>query len=402
MNRLLDEGAGEARRLKLNLLRSHELETSRLRSELIALLPSERNTEAGASKDAIRIRHHVQRAALLTRMQRFLGENEELALAQFASGTEVDPSAIAPAVSLVTTDADGRLFSYATLHWSVPVSGGYGRRSRFLVRDRQNGKLIGVFALSDPVYNLRSRDQEIGWDDKRKRIALYRVMDASVIGALPPYRELLGGKLVALAAISRETLDLIAGKYNGSQTNIKQRVLSDTKPLVVTTTSALGRSSLYNRLRRPDRVFYRSIGWTEGYGHFEVPETLFQRLLLLLEESGYAKARSNAYGMGPSWRMRTIRAGLEYLRINPNLALKHGIKREVFLAPTARNWRGVLAGAESSPDWFDDELAALSAFYRERWAVPRAKTRDEYRAFRPESMRLRNNPHVQQTLVAAE
>ena len=39
------------------------------------------------------------------------------------------------------------VFRYASLHWSVPVSQGYGRRTRFLVIDEQNEKLIGIFAL---------------------------------------------------------------------------------------------------------------------------------------------------------------------------------------------------------------------------------------------------------------
>ena len=114
------------------------------------------------------------------------------------------------------------------------------------------------------------------------------------------------------------------------------------------------------------------------------------------------KARSNAFGMGPSWRMRTIRAGLEYLRIDPDLALKHGIKREVFAAPTAKNWREVLIGTSAEPEWFDDDLASLSSFYRTRWAVPRARERKEFQTFRPHSLRLRSNVHEQMQLVTRQ
>src|SRR5207253_2103081 len=227
---------------------------------------------------------------------------------------------------------------------------------------------------------------------------LYRVLDASVIGAVRPYSDLVGGKLVALAAISKQTLDLIENKYRGKETKIKHRVLDDTKPLLVTTTSALGRSSIYNRLRANDRQFFVALGWTEGYGHFEIPEPLFRRLVLLLEESGYEKARAHGYGKGPSWRMRTIRAALEYLRVDPNLALKHGIKREVFAAPTAKNWREVLLGEQQAPAWFDDDLAELGAFYRDRWAIGRAHRQRDFRDFRPESLRLRVSSHEQMTL----
>ena len=53
---------------------------------------------------------------------------------------------------------EGDLFRAATLLWSVPVSRGYGRRMRYLVMDESNNKLIGLFALGDPVFNLKSRD----------------------------------------------------------------------------------------------------------------------------------------------------------------------------------------------------------------------------------------------------
>ena len=123
--------------------------------------------------------------------------------------------------------------------------------------------------------------------------------------------------------------------------------------------------------------------------------------MLLLEESGYEKARAHGYGKGPSWRMRTIRAALEYLRVEPNLALRHGIKREVFAAPTAKNWREVLLGEQEVPNWFDDDLASLGSFYRRRWGAPRAQRRTEFRDFRPESIRLRDSAREQLTFVRA-
>src|SRR5258706_95338 len=43
-----------------------------------------------------------------------------------------------------------RLFRYACLHWSIPISDGYGRRLRFLIFDEGNNRLMGLFALGDP------------------------------------------------------------------------------------------------------------------------------------------------------------------------------------------------------------------------------------------------------------
>ena len=65
---------------------------------------------------------------------------------------------------------------------------------RFLVRDRSNDKLIGIFALGDPVFNLKARDEWIGWDVNDRRDRLVHVMDAFVVGAVPPYAQLAQGR----------------------------------------------------------------------------------------------------------------------------------------------------------------------------------------------------------------
>ncbi|HKI85952.1 MAG TPA: Druantia anti-phage system protein DruA, partial [Thermoanaerobaculia bacterium] len=148
------------------------------------------------TKQAIRDLHARQRKALLERSRPFIDRWEDKIIGEFANGHEVNPRKIRPVVERVDGDGfDAALFRFATLHWSIPVSVGYGRRTRFLVRDRSNEKLIGVFALGDPVYNLRSRDAEIEWGVEQRNARLYNVLDAFVLGALPPYRELLGGKL---------------------------------------------------------------------------------------------------------------------------------------------------------------------------------------------------------------
>ena len=127
-----------------------------------------------------------------------------------ASGTDVDPDKIRPVLIEVQPDSkEELLFRYATLHWSIPVSSGYGRRLRFIVVDEYNEKLIGVLGLGDPIFNLGKRDSWIGWskDDRRER--LHQIMDAFVLGAVPPYSYLLCGKLVAMLAAS----DQVRGRF---------------------------------------------------------------------------------------------------------------------------------------------------------------------------------------------
>src|SRR5262245_43390756 len=107
-------------------------------------------------KRSIRKRHQkaVEKKVLLA--QNSLQGVEDELLAYIASGHEVDPSGIKPRLQQVKPDTiESKLFRYACLHWSIPVSEGYGRRLRFLIFDDANGKLIGLFGLADPVYAIK-------------------------------------------------------------------------------------------------------------------------------------------------------------------------------------------------------------------------------------------------------
>jgi len=337
------------------------------------------------TKQAIRDLHARQREALLERSRPFIDRWEDKIIGEFADGHEVNPRKIRPVVERVDGDGfDAALFRFATLHWSIPVSVGYGRRTRFLVRDRSNEKLIGVFALGDPVYNLRSRDAEIEWGIEQRNARLYNVLDAFVLGALPPYRELVGGKLVAMAATCTDTADLIEEKYLGTRTVISKKK-KDPRPVLITTTSALGRSSLLNRLKYRDRLLYSPIGYTKGFGHFQFSDKLFAELCEFLSEDGGIP--SYEYGHGPNWRLRTLRLGLRKIGIEDEL-LQHGIRRQVYLAPLATNWKRYLRGDTDSPQWYRLRLNEMAAFYRRRWAIPRSERDAGFMAFDHDRMRL--------------
>ena len=337
-----------------------------------------------SAKQAVRELHYRQRVSLLNRNAEFLEAWEKPLISHFASGAEVRVDSITPEVELVSTTEQAALFRYATLFWSVPVSQGFGRRTRFLVRDRENGKLIGLFALGDPVYNLTARDQVIGWDVAQRNERLYNVLDAFILGAVPPYRALLGGKLVAMAAVSEQAQSFIERKYRGTITKI-QKVTKRPRPVLITTSSALGRSSLYNRLRYRDRLLYVPVGYSKGWGHFHFSVDLFAEMCDLLHSDGGVP--SHRFGSGPNWRMRTLKAALGKLELDPDL-LHHGVGREIFLAPLAKNWQAFLKGETDRCQWYRFDLDDLAKFFRERWAVGRAIRDSSYLDFEPKHMRL--------------
>lgn len=330
------------------------------------------------SKDAIRAYHAVQRADFRIRHCKFVTQYGERLLHHFADGGEVAVDKVDPVLCPITKDGeDNALFRLSTLLWSIPVSPGYGRRMRFLVRDRSNGKLMGIFALADPVFNLHARDMWIGWttDDRRQR--LVNVMDAHVVGAVPPYSLLLGGKVVASLMTSQEVCDLFAAKYGGSQGIISGKY-KHAQLALVTVTSALGRSSLYNRLKLPGMMEFYRVGMTEGWGHFQVPDKLFLEMRRLLELEKHPYASNYHFGQGPNWRIRVIRLVLEKIGLDPNL-LRHGIAREIYASPLTPHWREFLCGRDSLGPVCRPSTTEISQLAVARWMIPRANRTPDYR-----------------------
>jgi hypothetical protein len=378
---------GEVRRMVIAELMAAGFE---LRGGLLA-------PPVGDDKDVVRALHATQRRQALHKASDFIAKWEDQLLPSFADGPEVQPDRIDPVVTPVVTEEEGALFRFAALHWAVPVSQGYGRRTRFLIRDRSNDRLIGIFALGDPVFNLRVRDELIGWGQQQRQNRLYNVFDAFVLGAVDPYRQLIGGKLAALCAVSNETRRFLEDKYEGTTTVISGEKKTPV-PVLITTTSALGRSSIYNRIRMGDRKVFRAIGFTEGFGHFQFSDDLFAELVELVSIEG--NLRGNSYGDGPNWKMRTIRRALEKLGLSGDL-LKHGIRREVFIAPLSLGWRAFLRGETAVIKPISYPLEDIASHFRTRWAIPRAERRPEYRDWSRESMRLSTQLPRRKTRLAA-
>ncbi len=314
------------------------------------------------------------------RSRQGLERHESRLLSHMANGADVVPAAIRPGLDLVQPRTDDeRLFRYVRLHWSIPVSAGYGRRLRFLVRDRANGKLIGIIGLGDPVFGLRPRDEWIGWDHEAKRKRLRNVMDLFVLGAVPPYNKLLCGKLVAALASSREVIEHFRRKYEGRPSYIRQQVF-DGRLALLTTTSALGRSSVYNRLRCDGGTAFRSVGFTRGSGDFQFCNGLYRDLRRFALVECDATAKQEAWGCGFRNRRELVRKALPLLGLSTRL-MYHGIKREVFVVPLAVNSTAYLRGDDPCLTYYDKSVDDIFAWFKNRWLLPRARRDVSYRFF---------------------
>ena len=200
-------------------------------------------------------------------------------------------------------------------------------------------------------------------------------MNAQRVGALPPYNMLIGGKMAALAMVSNEVRKAYRKKYNGRITLLNKRIL---KPdiLFITTTSAFGKSSMYDRLTYGDKKVAIRIGHTKGMGTFQFSDCITRGLYGVLQRRNINT--STTYGNGPSKKIKLLRDALNYLDLRG--FYNHGIKREVYLFRLAKNLERVIHNGVR-PRWYDRTFLELEEYWKERWAVPRSNRMSEWKKF---------------------
>lgn len=338
-------------------------------------------------KEDIRKRNAVAVELARSKAAGSLRRHQEELLKRFALGSEVNVGAFSPRLVEVKPDSEEELlFRFTRLQWSIPTSAGYGRRLRFLVIDESNDKLVGVIGLGDPVFALGARDRWIGWTRDQSRMNLHNVMDAFVLGAVPPYSFLLAGKLVALLVASDEVRTAYSRKYGRSSSRIIDRDLRS-RLLLVTTTSALGRSSIYNRLRYGKRTVFESIGYTSGSGDFHFTNGLYADIRRFAEANCTPTAKQEKWGSGFRNRREVIRKVLLAVGLSGDWQY-HGLEREIFAVPMAHNARDLLQGRGTNAQWYHSSVGELSSWYRSRWMEPRAAKQPSFHDFDPACLRL--------------
>lgn len=374
----------DTERLRARILRSLRTQGFRIRAGRLAP-PDIKDKSKLRALHQEAVKHNVARS------RPGLERHESRLLSYLAAGKDVIPERIRPRLVLVQPKSeDELLFRYTRMHWSVPVSAGYGRRLRFVIYDEANEKLIGIFGLGDPVFGLNPRDQWIGWDSEARKKRLQCVMDLFVLGAVPPYSHLLCGKLVALLATSQDVRKAFLQKYRGRQSTIGRRPL-DGRLALLTTTSALGRSSLYNRLKYEEHQVFRSVGFTRGSGDFHFSNGVYGDLRALALEHCDATAKHPLWGAGFRNRREMVRKTLPLLGLSSELSY-HGVEREIFVAPLAANTQAFLRGDHQRLRHHNRTVNDIFEWFRDRWLLPRAARDRRYQAFEPEDYRLWGTP----------
>ena len=250
----------------------------------------------------------------------------------------------------------------------------------------------------------------------KKRHIGVSMMDITTCGALPPYSEVLGGKLVSLLMASPQIIADYERRYKEAPSEIASRMKGEEiiRParlvLLGTTSLYYVGSSQYNRLRVPvanGELKYLDIGKTKGYGTVHMSQRTYRTLQELLRSHPKLEPESSTFAAGVNFKMRSVAAGLAHLGLNR--LQKHETPRLVYLIPLAVNWREYLTGHEPDPRYIyrdvehpEEETQHLISFWKERWLIPRAMRPETVHRLRETKTSIRVSSRLNDETVYAQ
>lgn len=245
-------------------------------------------------------------------------------------------------------------------------------------------------AALDQLFTTRSgqRALDIVFTEFRKAGLSSEVADVSICGAVHPYNEVLGGKLVALLLTSSEVRDAYSRRYGGQISVIASQMAGRpvSKPAhlrILTTTSLYGvGSSQYNRLvlAKADHPELTSdIRWgaigkslTGGFGTLHLGGETAQALRAMAMARHDSRRVNNRFGEGTSPRLRQIREGLDALGLKSDAILHHATPRIFYGCELGGEGRNALLGLGVIAD-VAPTCRAIAAAWRRRWLSNRVR-----------------------------
>lgn len=225
----------------------------------------------------------------------------------------------------------------------------------------------------------------------KQRALSENVMDIITCGAVPPYGDLLGGKLVAALLASPRVVADFRERYSGRVSLIASglggKPVTREPNLCFLTTSGLYSvgSSQYDGIRIPGDLFghegnvrYRRLGTTLSFGtvHF-APDTASGLAVLGRLADDNRRLVNHLFGEGMSPKLRAIREGLGALGLRADVFLRHHSPRLLYGAALATNAEDVLLGLARKPQFVlrpargSDGVEEIAAYWREKWLKPR-------------------------------
>lgn len=233
------------------------------------------------------------------------------------------------------------------------------------------------------------------------------IMEIIVCGAIPPYNELLGGKLVSMLMTSPLVVSDYNKRYSKQLSEIASRMkgepmIRDSRLAYLGTTSLyhIG-SSQYNRIKIPTPsgyIKYKELGDTEGFGSVffsEKTSSLINKMLIRIDGG---RKINNVFGEGTSPRMRLMRSGLSALGI-PDSFIKHHTKRIIYGVELAANTKEFLNGQDIDLNYYypldgneQTYTQNIIDYWKKRWLKKRVSN--------PNVIERLNNFNAQAILVS--
>ena len=226
---------------------------------------------------------------------------------------------------------------------------------------------------------------------KSRRIGT-NLLEITTCGAVSPYNRMLGGKLVALLLLSPRVAADYRRRYGREATIIRSqlknaRVVPDDRLVWLGTTSLFSHnSSQYERLRLPAGVIapdqpeirYTYLGDTSGYGTVQFADDTVRALDGLLQRRRGFRNVNGVFGEGASPRLRKLRAGLDAIGFDADLAMLHHQGRRIYGAPLFAGAGAYLCGLDTkvpvyvgAPESYVGATERIAEFWRRRWLSSR-------------------------------
>ncbi len=228
------------------------------------------------------------------------------------------------------------------------------------------------------------------------------IMDLGVCGAIAPYSELIGGKLIAALMGSTEIRTLFKSRYNGKRykfpsiiasSNKGKAVYRDANLMCLTTTSLYGvASSQYNKIKFLKKDFPEletDVIWNEakknkqsqktkgqGVYHFS-NETSKLLNILTRKKKGYVEV-NNKFGEGTAPKLRKARVGIDCLvdysksNISLDTFFAHSIQRKNYVFFHEKNiLKKMIDQKKSFLNISSSKAESITSAWIKRWLVKR-------------------------------
>ena len=232
------------------------------------------------------------------------------------------------------------------------------------------------------------------------------IMDVNVCGAITPYNEILGGKLVASLMASQEMRESFRERYHSkyktpsiiASSNKGKPVYRDANLLCLTTTSLYGvASSQYNRIKFLKQNYPKleqDVIWqevfkndqslkTKGLGVYHISDQTINLIKLLTQKKKGRVEVNSKFGEGTSPKLRKISFGLNLLfdfvnhKSSIEDILSHSIQRKNYICFLIKDPIKVLLKRKKNYTGIKLSSAkAISNAWIKRWLLNRIKRKD--------------------------